>query len=168
MPSCNEGSTSDEITIRSAMETDADVALRLFQEDLKALSSTERLDDGDLRNLSDTYLDNAESGFWVAESEGQVVGMIGVRAGADHTAEICRLRVQKEHRRRGIGTRLLEQAVTHCRERSLLKISLDVLSDRRPAIDLFEKTGFRLNREREIADRVLMDFYIDLYQERGG
>jgi ribosomal protein S18 acetylase RimI-like enzyme len=167
MPTCNPGSKED-ITIRSAMEADADVALRLFQEDLKALSSTERLDDGDLRNLSESYLEDAESGFWMAEYKGDVVGMIGVRAGSDHTAEICRLRVQLEHRRRGIGTRLLEQAVTHCRQRGLLKISLDVLSDRRPAIDLIEKTGFRLNREREVADRVLMDFYLDLYQERGG
>ncbi|MDG2031141.1 MAG: GNAT family N-acetyltransferase [Phycisphaerales bacterium] len=167
MQTCNQGS-KDDITIRSALKTDADVALRLYKEDLKALSSTERLDDGDLRNLNDTYLDDADSGFWIAEYKGDVVGMIGVRAGADHTAEICRLRVQKDHRRRGIGTLLLEQAVTHCRDHGLLKISLDVLSDRRPAIDLFEKTGFRLNREREIADRVLMDFYIDLYQERGG
>ena len=163
----NPDSTT-EITVRPATPADAEVALRLFQEDLKALSSTERLDDGDLRNLSESYLENAESGFWMAELNGEVVGMIGVRAGSDHTAEICRLRVQLEHRRHGIGTRLLEQAVNHCRERGLLKIALDVLADRRPAIDLFEKTGFRLNREREVADRVQMTFYIDLYQERGG
>lgn len=119
MQTCNQGS-KDDITIRSALKTDADVALRLFQEDLKALSSTERLDDGDLRNLNDTYLDDADSGFWIAEYKGDVVGMIGVRAGADHTAEICRLRVQKDHRRRGIGTLLLEQAVTHCRDHGLL------------------------------------------------
>ena len=163
----NPDSTT-EITVRAATPADAEVALKLFQEDLKALSSTERLDDGDLRNLSQAYLEDADSGFWVAELQGVVVGMIGVRAGTDHSAEICRLRVQLAHRRHGIGTRLLEQAVNHCRERGLLKISLDVLADRRPAIDLFEKTGFRLNRERKMDDRVQMTFYIDLYQERGG
>ena len=159
--------TTEDLSIRPATPEDAEDALELFNEDMRALTSVERLEDDDLRSLGRTYLEPADSGFWIAELDGEVVGMIGVRAGNDHAAEICRLRVRLDHRRKGVGTRLLERAVGHCRERGLLKISLDVLPDRRPAIDLFAKTGFRLNREREVANRIQMDFYIDLYQDRG-
>jgi len=156
-----------DLEIRLADARDLDAILSIFNEGLQAGTIPDNESGADLEYLERAYLsDEGDSGFWVAQLEDAIVGMIGVQVYDPDTAEIRRLRVRESHRRRGIGSRLLETAVAHCRERGLLKVSLDVLVDRKPAIELFEKTGFRLNRERQINDRTLLDFYIDLYQER--
>ena len=156
-----------DLEIRLADARDLDAILSIFNEGLQAGTIPDNESGADLEYLERAYLsDEGDSGFWVAQLEDAIVRMIGVQVYDPDTAEIRRLRVRESHRRRGIGSRLLETAVAHCRERGLLKVSLDVLVDRKPAIELFEKTGFRLNRERQINDRTLLDFYIDLYQER--
>lgn len=156
---------AEPCTIRPATAGDEAVALRLFREDLESLGAGLSLEHEDLHDLTRTYLEPPDGGFWIAEAGGRAVGMIGVLAGTDHTAELRRLRVDVDHRRRGVGARLFERALAHCRERGLLRISLEVLENRRPAIGLFEKTGFRLNRERRADGRVRMDFYVDLYRQ---
>lgn len=159
--------TAENAIVRPARAADTNAILDLFSEGLEEGTAGAPEAHSDLVRLDEAYLsDDGESGFWVAEVEDQLVGMVGVQVSDPHTAEIRRLRVAEHFRRRGIGARLLQQAVDHCREHGLLKVSLDVLVDRKPAIELFEKKGFRLNRERQIDDRILLDFYIDLYRER--
>ena len=50
--------------------------------------------------------------------------------------------VLKEYRRQGIGTRLLEKAITEAKECGLERIELDVYASNTPAINLYEKWGF--------------------------
>lgn len=157
----------DEPVIRPADAGDEDGVLALFAEGVSSGTTAQNECGVDLENLESAYLESdGDSGFWVAEAGSEIVGMIGVQVYEPDTAEIRRLRVRETHRRRGIGAALLTEAVNHCRHRGLLKVSLDVLVDRKPAIELFEKTGFRLHRERPIRDRTLLDFYLDLYKEQ--
>ena len=150
--------------IRPAVADDRGAVQGLFLEELKNGTLAGNETGADLEHFELSYLDGEDdSGFWVAEIGGEIVGMVGVQAQECGTAEIRRLRVRENLRRRGLGTALLEKALRHCRERGLLKISLDVLVDRKPALGLFEKTGFKLTREREAMDRVQLDFYFDLY-----
>ena len=155
--------------VRPATAEDETAILELLDEDPPAPSQAAGDSIEDLLRFQECYLaEGDDGGFWVAELDGTLIGTVGVRVTDPHSAEIRRLRVRAPFRRRGIGARLLQQAVDHCQERGLLKISLDVLVDRKPAIELFEKKGFRLNRERAIDDRILLDFYIDLYREHTG
>ncbi len=91
--------------------------------------------------------------------------MVGVQKTSEHEAEIRRLRVRADYRRKGLGTRLMEQALSFCRHHGYLKVTLDVRIERGPAIALFEKFGFSLNRTREVDGRKMLDFYLDLYRE---
>ena len=68
-------------------------------------------------------------------------------------------------RRRGIGMRLMHEAVAFCQRLGYLKVVLDVRFERGPAIALFEKFGFKLARTRDMAGRRMLDFYLDLYRE---
>jgi ribosomal protein S18 acetylase RimI-like enzyme len=103
--------------------------------------------------------------FWVAETEDhKVIGMIGVQHHDEDVGEIRRLRVHPEYRRRGIGSRLIEEALRWCEERSYLKITLDTYMDRDAALKLFQKFHFRHNRTRVVNDRELHYFYLDIYQ----
>ena len=120
----------------------------------------------DIENLQDAYFsDDGESAFWVAETDTEVIGMIGVQKTGESAAEIRRLRVLENSRRQGVGTALMEKALSFCQRHGYLKIILDVRIERSPAIGLFGKFGFQLARTRDIDGQKLLDFYLDLYRE---
>lgn len=116
----------------------------------------------DIDDITAAYMKPPGNHFWVAEADGRVVGMIGLMH-SDGTGEIRRLRVAQSHRRRGIGSALLETALEFCREQNYLKVALDTYVEREPTVKLFEKFHFRHNRSREYAGKELMYFYLDLY-----
>jgi GNAT superfamily N-acetyltransferase len=122
----------------------------------------------DIENLHEGYFsDEGNSGFWVADYRGRIVGMIGVQRVGEHVAEIRRMRVHEDFRRKGVGTALIERALSFCRERGYLKVTLDVPIEREPAIRLIEKFGFSHARTRDIEGRKTVDFYFDLYSDPG-
>lgn len=117
----------------------------------------------DLDDIQGAYFGQGGCFFVATDSDGQVMGMIGVQQREGGEAEIKRLRVRQESRRRGIGTKLLEAALRYCKERQYLKVTLDTYIDREPALRLFEKFKFRHSRTRDVAGKTLLYFYLDLY-----
>ena len=94
--------------------------------------------------------------------------MVGVQHHDAGVGEIRRLRVARTHRRRGIGSALVETALRFCQERQYLKITLDTYMERDPAVHLFRKFRFHHDRTRKVGEKELMYFYLDLYAgERG-
>ncbi len=89
--------------------------------------------------------------------------MVGVQQYDDGVGEIRRLRVAVPFRRRGIGSALIETAVSFCRERQYLKIKLDTYMEHEAASRLFKRFGFLHDRTRILGDKQLMYFYFDLY-----
>jgi L-amino acid N-acyltransferase YncA len=84
---------------------------------------------------------------YVAEIDGKVVGWCSLspyrrgRMALRYTAEISYY-VHKDHRRMGIGSALVEHAITQCEKldnRTLLALLLDVNG---PSVKLLEKLGF--------------------------
>jgi len=97
-------------------------------------------------------------------SDNMIVGMIGAKRTDEEIIEIRRLCVDPAHRKCGIGKRLIETALDFCHERGYLKVRLDTHAERFPAIALFEKFGFQLNRTRNINGTFVHDFYLNLYK----
>jgi len=171
-PSADEAhreQTRQVVTIETASISDQGILEQLF-EDGRLEGHTHAGDTGgDLKDIETTYLNTeTSSGLWVARHQGQIVGMIGVQLAGDDCAEVRRLRVRKDFRRQGIGTLLMEQALTHCSTLGFLKVSLDVRIERGPAIAMFNKFGFSLARTRDIEGKTLLDFYMDLYRDPSG
>ncbi len=159
----------DDIVIRPAQEEDYSAVRELFRAGLHEGLVPDNDTGADIETLHDAYFsDDGQSNFWVARYDDNVVGMIGVQKTSQDTAEIRRLRVREGHRRHGVGTELVEQALTFCRHHGYLKIILDVRIERGPAIALFEKFGFQLARSREVGGRKMLDFYFDLYRDPSG
>jgi ribosomal protein S18 acetylase RimI-like enzyme len=155
-----------EVVIRSAEASDQPHLRELFREGVIEGLVGDNDTGADIDNLREGYFsDDGQSGFWVADYRGLVIGMVGVQKIADNSAEVRRLRVRSTHRRHGIGAMLMEKALAFCKHHAYLKIVLDVRIERGPAIALFEKFGFALNRTREIDGRKLLDFYLDLYRD---
>ena len=158
-----------QVKIRRASEGDHPTVRQLFQAGLLEGHVPDNDTGADLEKLEEAYFsDEGHSAFWVAGCGDEVIGMIGVQWMADNAAEIRRLRVRDDFRRRGVGAKLVETALGFCRHHGYLKVVLDVRIERGPAIALFEKFGFQLARTREVDCRKLLDFYIDLYREPTG
>lgn len=153
-----------KFTIRSYRPKDAEACATLYKEGLIGGRIAHNDTGADIDHIDSAYMKSPGSHFWVAESDkGEILGMIGVQQHVPEEGEIRRLRVRLDHRRRGIGSALLERAIQFCKERQHLKIKLDTFMDREPALKLFEKFGFKLSRTRDVADKTLLYFYLDLY-----
>jgi ribosomal protein S18 acetylase RimI-like enzyme len=154
-----------KITIRSYRSADLPACQRLYRDGLLGGKIAENDTGFDIDDIEQAYMNAAGGHFWVAETEsGEVVGMIGVQQHEKSTGEIRRLRVDVDHRRKGIGSMLVEKAVRFCNENGYLKLTLDTFLDREPAIKLFEKFHFHHSRSRTVQGKELLYFYLDLYE----
>ena len=156
---------TDDMIIRCAVDEDVVVLRELFERSRIEGQTHENDTGADIDHLMAGYFECKDSGFWVAQNEVSIVGMIGVQRIDDNSAEIRRLRVRDGYRRRGIGRMLMEHAICFCRDKQYLKIVLDVRIERSPAINLFDAFGFVHGRERDMNSRKLLDFYLDLYSD---
>lgn len=82
-------------------------------------------------------LTGADRTVLVAREEGRVVGVVVLRTVGD-VADLYRIVVAPEHRRRGIADRLLTEGLAAVGTRVLL----EVRDDNTPAIELYRRHGF--------------------------
>jgi RimJ/RimL family protein N-acetyltransferase len=106
---------------------------------------------------------------FVAEDEGVVVGRLSIardqHPACRHVADLG-LMVAASHRRRGIGTALLEAAVDWARDAGVRKLELHVFPYNTGAIKLYERFGFtqegyrhaHYKRGDEYVDAILMAY----------
>jgi GNAT superfamily N-acetyltransferase len=98
--------------------------------------------------------DPAHDGAWFAEVGGQVAGGIVIDGGrAD--GEGSRLRwfiVDPAYQGRGLGGRLMDAAMTFCREKGFRRVYLTTFAGLDAARHLYEKHGFTLCGEEDAAD----------------
>lgn len=112
-----------------------------------------------------------DAAVYVAEDEGAIVGRLSLsrdqHPASRHVADLG-LMVAESHRRQGVGTLLLEQAVSWARAASICKLELHVFPWNEPALALYESFGFeregyrRRHYERgdELVDAVLMAYFV--------
>jgi len=100
-----------------------------------------------LSNARDFCRSNIEHAVpqYVALDDGVVVGWCDIspnrREGFRHCGELG-MGVRRDHRRRGIGERLMLQTIARAREMGLERVELEVYASNRAAIALYEKHGF--------------------------
>ena len=106
---------------------------------------------------------------FVAEDEGHIVGRLSVardqHPASKHVADLG-LMVAMSHRRRGIGTKLLEAALEWARQSEVRKLELHVFPHNEAAIRLYENFGFvregyrrgHYRRGSQYVDAILMAY----------
>lgn len=77
-----------------------------------------------------------------AEKAGRLVGYMLVYEAAGE-AEIARIAVDRDMRRQGVGSHLLQQLERICEERKISKLLLDVRESNMPARSFYAEIGFR-------------------------
>lgn len=152
------------VTIRPFRKLDQAQCQTLFVEGLITGRIADNDTGFDISDIESAYMRGEGSHFWVAVNpQDQVVGMIGVLKDEHEVGEIRRLRVRVDHRRRGIGSALMETAIRFCRQQHYLKITLDTFMERQGAIKLFDKFHFAHSKTRKVGEKELLYFYLDLY-----
>ena len=103
----------------------------------------------DLFDFSAHYAGERGS-FWVARADGRVVASVGVERLDADTAELHRLYVDPEWRRRGLGDALVQRAIEWCRACGLGRLVL--WSDTRfeNSHRLYTRLGFSRHGERTV------------------
>lgn len=106
---------------------------------------------------------------YVAEEAGVIVGRLSIardqHPASRHVADLG-LMVAADHRRRGVGTALLEAAVEWARQAGVRKLELHVFPWNKAAIALYDRFGFvregyrrgHYRRGEEYVDAILMAY----------
>uniref|UniRef100_A0A3P9KHV4 Si:ch211-195e19.1 n=1 Tax=Oryzias latipes TaxID=8090 RepID=A0A3P9KHV4_ORYLA len=125
----------------------------------------------DLRDVTSSYLRSPDSCFWVAESEGQVVGTVAClpAENAPGCLELKRMSVRRSHRGRGIAKALCRTVEAFTRDRGYAAVVLHTSMVATDAQKLYEHMGFKRIREfvlpdffGKIINFTLIEFRLDL------
>ena len=100
-----------------------------------------------LESSREFVLSNIQNGVpqFVALKRDEVVGWCdispGKREGFTHCGTLG-MGILRDHRRQGIGTRLMELTIGAAKARGMERVELEVYASNVPAISLYEKRGF--------------------------
>jgi len=83
----------------------------------------------------------------VAEEEGSIAGVVVFRVAADE-AEVLNIAVEAACRRRGTGSRLMNEVIAACRAAGARKIFLEVRDSNQAARQFYSRLGFEESGRR--------------------
>ena len=159
------------VRIRQFRPEDAADACRLFAEGQRQFAAgieqelesyiSESLQD-DLADVPLHYLSGPGSNFWVAEADGKLIGMAGLQGRSADVAQLRRLSVDIHWRRQGIGRKLLDRAQSFAIRHGYTRLCLSTITRLKPAIALYEDSGFRLSGEDKYGVITVLHFRKDL------
>jgi len=86
--------------------------------------------------------------LWVAEEGTKPVGSIAIVKTEESVAQLRWFLVESEARGRGLGKKLLHEAVLFCRQKNYRKIILRTLSNLYSARRLYEHAGFKVREQK--------------------
>ena len=109
-------------------------------------------------------LENKYTKYIVAKINKKIVGFAGIKYNFS-TVEIMNIVTNKNYRRKGIATIMLNNLIELSKEFNVSKIELEVNEKNISAINLYQKKGFKQVGIRKkyyngIFDAVLMDYFL--------
>ena len=120
-------------------------------EDIEAIKALFRLD-GALSSVAIGVLEHSDLVCWLASNQGRLVGVILTRPlpgeSGPRYGGVDELLVAPDHRRLGIGRRLMDLAESHYRSLGLDGMQLVVVRDNEPARNLYDSLGYRIVQHR--------------------
>lgn len=82
--------------------------------------------------------------LWIAEEDGRVIGSIAVVDAEEGVGQLRWFLLTPEARGTGLGRRMLETALTYCRDRGMRSVFLWSFAQLDDALRLYERAGFRI------------------------
>ncbi|XP_072314119.1 N-acetyltransferase 8 [Eucyclogobius newberryi] len=103
----------------------------------------------DLHNISETYLKQKDSCFWVAEMDGRIVGTVAClpNENVPEALELKRMSVRRSHRGMGIAKALCRTVADFTRDRGFAAVVLYTSVVQKEAQHLYEHLGYEKTKE---------------------
>ena len=135
------------LVVREASEADLEAVVGLVRELAGTLGDQEGIDPSGVRERLPEVLSDPRSRIFVAELDGEVVGLVHVclRRSLLHRGPsgiVEELIVSKRHRDRGVGKRLLSAAIEWCRERGCAEVEVSTGWGNAAGLALYRGLGF--------------------------
>jgi len=106
--------------------------------------------DSDLDKIAETYSGPKDS-FLVVEENGEVAGTVGIKEDSAEDALLRRLFVDPRHRKKGYGSKLLDEAIKFAREKSYKRIFFRCTDRMGAAMKLCRSKGFKEKDSLEVS-----------------
>lgn len=90
----------------------------------------------------------AKDRMFIATVNNQMVGAVAILGSSRHLAQLRWFLIHPDYRGKGLGKRLLQEALDFCREKDYQKVYLMTTSMQEAAISLYKKAGFRKTGEK--------------------
>src|SRR5246127_4200209 len=134
--------------IRDAVEADLPAIVEIYNATVPTRMVTAELEPTTVEARLQWFREHSpeQYPFWVAELEGRVIGWLDFkkflpRCAYRGTAEIS-VYVDEEFRRRGVGQRLLEEAIDRAPSLGITAMVGLIFGHNEPSLKLFERLGF--------------------------
>jgi len=113
----------------------------------------------DLKDITTHYKTYDHSNFWIAEVSGEIKGTVAIQHHSKESAELRRMSVSRDARRKGIGTLLLNTVDQFCRDQSYGRIFLSTVSHLAPAIRMYKTNGY-MKTHKEAYGLLTVEHYV--------
>src|SRR6266478_498887 len=140
--------TATEVIIRDALESDLPAIIEIYNATVPTRMVTAELEPTTVEARLPWFRDHSpdEYPFWVAESDGRVIGWLNFkkflpRCAYRSTAEIS-VYVDEQFRRHGAGQRLLEEAIARAPSLGITALVGLIFGHNEPSLKLFQRFGF--------------------------
>ena len=133
--------------IRNAVTQDLPAIVNIYNQSIPSRQATADTELVTVASRLDWYRNRSGNRpLWVAIEENEILGWLSFqnfygRPAYQHTAEIS-IYVQSPYHRRGIGSRLLEQAIAQSPQLQLNTLLAFVFGHNQPSLNLFSRYGF--------------------------
>lgn len=101
-----------------------------------------------MKGLTDFMIQNDGGELWIAEVEGKVVGSIAITKSDDTEAQLRWFVLDEEFHEKGIGKKLMETALSFCKEQGYQHVFLWTVNILETARHLYRKYNFTLTEEK--------------------
>ncbi|WP_199618193.1 Cof-type HAD-IIB family hydrolase [Paenibacillus alkalitolerans] len=147
------------LIVRQYRQSDHDAVLKLHIDGLNQFNASvgNPALDQDLNNIQEHYLLN-DGEFFVGTINEEIVAMGAYRKRDRDTAELKRIRVDREHQRKGFGQLILNALEASAKSKGYKILLLDTTSNQVPAQKLFIKNGY-IEKSRKLFGELEVIFY---------
>jgi N-acetylglutamate synthase-like GNAT family acetyltransferase len=155
-----------EPCLRSYCAKDQSEVVRLYHHGLLTGISNPLDSATDLDDIEDVYLKRPGNHFWVVEVKDRLIATIAIMEDDQQVAHVRRLRLDpawKIWRGDEVVSILIKKAAYHARQHDCLKLVLHEMVNDEWVIAFLHKQGFDFARARKLDERLLLEFYLNLY-----
>lgn len=119
--------------------------------------------DADLRDIEQAYLARGGTFCVLETQDGHIIGAYGLYPTDRATCELRKMYLRRDYRGRGLGKRLLEDALAEARRLGFRRVTLETASVLTEAIALYESYGFLPYRPEHLSARCDQAYALDLH-----